>query len=63
MSIEPVSAVIIEQAIDLRSTHRFKTPDAVHIATGILAGCTVFLTGDAAWARSGVRIVDPADVA
>jgi len=30
----------------LRSRHRFKTPDAIHLATAIEEHADVFLTGD-----------------
>jgi len=49
--------------IELRAQFGFKTPDAIHLATGLLAGCDLFVTGDQAWSRAGITVVDPADVA
>ena len=37
---------IIEEATRLRAQYGFKTPDALHLATGILEKADVFLTGD-----------------
>jgi predicted nucleic acid-binding protein len=49
--------------IELRAQFGFKTPDAIHLATGLLAGCDLFVTGDQAWSWAGITVVDPADVA
>jgi predicted nucleic acid-binding protein len=46
-----VSASVIEQATELRAAHGFRTPDAIHLATALLEGAEVFLTGDAGLAR------------
>lgn len=35
-----------DQAIDLRATHGLKTPDALHLAAAIDAGCSEFWTND-----------------
>jgi predicted nucleic acid-binding protein len=43
---------ILYSAAQLRSVTRLKTPDAIHAATAIDAGCTMFLTND-----SGFRTV------
>lgn len=37
---------VIEKATDLRARYNFKTPDAVHLASAIVAGAISFLTGD-----------------
>ena len=37
---------IIELATDLRARYRFKTPDAIHLATAIENRADLFLTGD-----------------
>ena len=63
MTTEPVSVTVLERAVDLRAQYNLKTPDAIHIATGILAGATVFVTRDQAWARAGVLVLQPQDVA
>ena len=41
-----VTAAVIERATDLRVWHRFRTPDAIHLATAIEEHADVFLTGD-----------------
>lgn len=33
-------------AANLRATYKFKTPDALHIATALVRGCEAFLTND-----------------
>ena len=58
----PISLAVLERAIDLRLLG-LKTPDAIHVATGLLEGCDLFLTRDKDWAKAGVTAVDPKDVA
>jgi predicted nucleic acid-binding protein len=41
-----VSAPIAEQAAHLRARYNLRTPDALHIATALVAGCDAFLTND-----------------
>jgi len=48
MRIEPIIGPIIEKAIELRAAYGLKSPDALHISTGILAGCDLFVTRDLA---------------
>jgi predicted nucleic acid-binding protein len=43
-----IGARVIETATQLRATYRFRTPDAIHLATAIEEKATVFLTGDSA---------------
>jgi predicted nucleic acid-binding protein len=43
-----VSAAVIETATELRARYNLKTPDALHFATAIQAGATLFLAGDQA---------------
>lgn len=63
VTVVPVSETVLEKATDLRAQFPgLKTPDAIHLATGILAGCDLFVTGDQAWSKVGVTVVDPADV-
>jgi len=62
LHIEPISLPVLEKVIELRARHGLKIPDAIHLATGILAGCTVFVTCDASWAKTGVTVVEPQDV-
>jgi len=58
----PLTLPIVEKVIELRARFGFKTPDAIHLATGMLAGCDLFVTGDQFWNRAGVKVVDPADI-
>jgi predicted nucleic acid-binding protein len=42
----PVTAVIAEQAAELRARHNLRTPDAIQLATAIHAKAGSFLTND-----------------
>jgi len=44
--VADITAAVIERATDLRARHRFKTPDAIHLATAIEERADLFLTGD-----------------
>lgn len=46
-----VSPAVIERATDIRARYNIKTPDALHYATAIEVGATVFLTGDRTLSR------------
>lgn len=46
-----VDDAVIEKATELRAKLNVKTPDAIHLASAIVAGASVFLTGDQALAR------------
>jgi predicted nucleic acid-binding protein len=48
----PISQAILKNAAGLRATTNLKTPDAIHAATALGNGCTLFLTND-----SGLRTV------
>ena len=52
MDLISVSRDVLEKAAEIRATYNFKTPDAIHYATAILAGATTFLTGDKQLARA-----------
>lgn len=62
MSILPITSPVLEKVIELRVQYGFKIPDAIHLATGILAGCTVFVTRDMAWLKAGVTVINPTDL-
>lgn len=42
----PITARDFELATELRARHRLKTPDALHLAAAITAGCEEFWTND-----------------
>jgi predicted nucleic acid-binding protein len=42
----PFEPRTFDQATELRAAHRTKTPDALHLAAAIVAGCTEFWTND-----------------
>ncbi len=45
--VVPVSRQILKEAALLRVTYTsLRLPDAIHVATGSLSGCSVFLTND-----------------
>jgi predicted nucleic acid-binding protein len=46
-----VDVAIAERAAHLRSQYGLRTPDALHVATAIIAGCDAFLTNDKRLAR------------
>jgi predicted nucleic acid-binding protein len=41
-----IDAAIAERAAELRARYGLRTPDALQIATALIAGCTAFLTND-----------------
>jgi predicted nucleic acid-binding protein len=53
-----VSPAVIERATVLRARYNLKTPDAIHFATAIEGGATLFLTGDRALARCSEVVVE-----
>jgi predicted nucleic acid-binding protein len=46
VTLIPITQAILRSAATLRASTNLKTPDAIHAATAISAGCTVFLTND-----------------
>lgn len=46
LRIVPLSAAVFDRAAGLRADLGFKTPDALHLAAAIEAGCDCFLTND-----------------
>lgn len=64
VNVLPISQAVLEKATDLRAQFpALKTPDAIHLATGLTAGCHLFVTGDQAWSKIGVNVVDPVYIA
>ena len=49
--VAELSPAVVERATDLRARYNLKTPDALHYATAVEAGASVFLTGDRALSR------------
>ena len=41
-----IDVQVIDKATELRAIHYLKTPDAIHLASAIIAGATSFMTGD-----------------
>jgi predicted nucleic acid-binding protein len=58
LELVPVDAAVAELAATIRAQHRFRTPDAIHLATAVRAGADAFLTNDAQLrVFIGVRVV------
>ena len=43
----PITQAILREAARLRASTKLKTPDALHAATAMNAGCALFVTNDA----------------
>jgi predicted nucleic acid-binding protein len=46
-----VDATVIDRATEFRAALNLRTPDAIHLASAIVGGANVFLTGDLAFSR------------
>jgi uncharacterized protein len=46
LDLAEITPEVVETATALRAAHGFRPPDAIHLATAILAKADVFLTGD-----------------
>jgi predicted nucleic acid-binding protein len=46
-----VTPTVLRRAAHIRATHGLKTPDAIHAATALDAGCSMFVTNDAGFRR------------
>ena len=57
-----VDKAMSDDAARLRALHGFKLPDAIHIATGIAAGCSHFVTGDVKWMKTGLDVINAASL-
>jgi predicted nucleic acid-binding protein len=51
VQLYPISLPVLEQAIRLRASLNLKSPDAIHAATALSLGCTLFLTNDKVFNR------------
>ncbi|MCL4872321.1 MAG: PIN domain-containing protein [Anaerolineae bacterium] len=51
LQLIPISVAILETAVQLRATAKLKTPDAIHAATALRAGCDTFITNDPIFRR------------
>jgi predicted nucleic acid-binding protein len=58
----PVSLQIIEDALLLRVQFGLKSPDAIHVATGVAASCSAFLTKDEKWGKLNLSILTAKDL-
>jgi len=47
----PIARAVLERAAALRAATNLKTPDAIHAATALIEGCTLFVTNDALFRR------------
>ena len=58
VSLIPATRELWEDAARIRAETRLKTPDALHAATALSAGCTLFITNDTDFRRvQGLPIV------
>jgi predicted nucleic acid-binding protein len=46
LTLYPIDPPIAEVASDLRATYPLRAPDALHLATAIVAGAEAFVTAD-----------------
>jgi predicted nucleic acid-binding protein len=46
IQLVPITRPVLRNAANLRATTNLKTPDAIHAATALSEGCTLFLTND-----------------
>jgi predicted nucleic acid-binding protein len=46
MVLVPISQNLLKEAAQLRATTNLRTPDAIHLATALDTGSTVFITND-----------------
>jgi predicted nucleic acid-binding protein len=51
LNCHPVSRAVLESAARLRAAQHLKTPDAIHAASALVAGCTLFVTNDPAFRK------------
>ncbi len=51
LTLGEITASVVERATELRARYGFRTPDALHLASAVEQGVSLFLTGDHALAR------------
>lgn len=51
LQLLPISAIVLRQGAAIRANHRLSAPDAIHAATAMIAGCSMYLTNDEAFRR------------
>jgi len=44
--LAPITTAVFDRATDIRAAYRFKTPDSIHVAAAVEAGCDIFYTND-----------------
>lgn len=63
LRLMPITMPILDSAARLRATTGLRTPDAIHAATALLAGCVLFATNDTGFTRvAGLPVVILRDV-
>ena len=64
MTCLPISLSVLEGAARLRAAHNLKTPDAIHAATALAEGCSLFVTNDQGFRRvPGLRVAVLGEIA
>lgn len=53
LQLHPITARILKEAARVRATTGLKTPDAIHAATALAAGCSQLITNDSDFRRIG----------
>src|SRR5438094_786545 len=46
VQVAPITRIACDRAAQIRAVHRYRSLDALHLATAIGAGCSLFLTND-----------------
>ena len=63
MTVVGLSSAVCDRAAHIRAHYRYGTPDALHLAAAVEAGCEAFVTADArlaSFAEMPVILVSPA---
>jgi predicted nucleic acid-binding protein len=63
LQLLPITSTILRRGAEIRAAHGLKTPDAIHAATALQAGCSMYLTNDVGFRRvNGLAVVILNDV-